>query len=180
MIEKKYSKLDYRTIGDRIKTLRGSMKQIDFAALFGIEQQNVSKIERAKLKPSINLLRQISLHFNKPLEWLLEETAEIKPPTNAPTKEPSPSYPDPDPELLLQQTAKILRTNSSFRKALDSNIQAFHEAVTMREDLDVARAQLNECQILLHQQAQRIEHLEAELKSMRDKGTVVGAESSSS
>jgi len=72
MNDKKKSELDYAAIGKRLKFLRGNMQQLDFAELFGIKrQQDVSKMENGKLKPSLDILRKISLHFNRPIEWLL-------------------------------------------------------------------------------------------------------------
>jgi predicted RNase H-like nuclease (RuvC/YqgF family) len=58
----------------------------------------------------------------------------------------------PSPDILLRKAAKVLRSNSSFCRALDSNIESFHEAIELREDLDIARAELKQCQVTLAEQ----------------------------
>jgi len=73
--------LDYKGIGGRIKELRGTMKQECFAKKFGVLQQDVSKIERAKLKPSHDLLFNLSVFYGKSMDWLLTGQGEMLAPS---------------------------------------------------------------------------------------------------
>ncbi len=90
--------------------------------------------------------------------------------------------PYPTPDTLLRKAAKVLRSNSSFRSALNSNIESFHEAIELREELDIAQVELKQCQIMLanqtvkidglqqrnEQQQQEIEVLKAQVKLLSD------------
>lgn len=88
MIENNIPELNFIEIGQRIKKLRDKMKQEEFADIFGIKQQDVSKIENAVIKPSHDLLLKLSLHYKKTIEWILTEKNE---PLSV-IKEPSPGY----------------------------------------------------------------------------------------
>lgn len=171
MCENKYSQLDYNQIGQRIKLLRDKMQQSEFAKLFGLEQQDISKIENAKVKPSPDLLFKISVHFKKPMEWILTGPTYTEANNlQLPIHEPHSSYLDSD--ILIRKTAKVLRSDTSFRKALDSNIEAFHEAVVMREELDIAKAELADCRHQIAQQNHNIETMREqhaiEMQELRD------------
>lgn len=165
--EKKYSALDYEAVGKRIKQLRGKMQQAEFAEIFGIAQQDISRIELAKVKPSPDLLLKISVHYGKTIDWLVtgeyESPADTISPRNTAAEVTAP-YSDPD--HLIRKTAKVLRSNSSFCKALDSNIEAFHEAVEMREELDIARAQIADCQHQLDQHKQEMTDMKTHYESV--------------
>lgn len=80
------------------------------------------------------------------------------------------SYPEPD--HLIRKTTKVLQSDTAFRRALDSNIEAFHEAVMLREDLLSTRQQLTECQRLLKEQNRTIESMQTqhalEIEELRD------------
>lgn len=54
---------------------------------------------------------------------------------------PESSYPD----HLVHKTRTVLTSDTVFRRALDSNIEAFHEAVTMKEQLAATKAALSQC-----------------------------------
>lgn len=169
--EKKYQNLDYEAIGRRIKSLRDNMQQSEFAKLFDICQQDISKIERAKLKPSPDLLLKISLRFGKSVEWLMTGQYDMKKPPDVKVCEDATTYHDPDP--LIRKTAKILRSNTSFRRALDSNIEAFHEAVLLREDLDVAMVELSECRAELNSQKKIIEEMRIKISQLEAQKSAV-------
>lgn len=147
MDENKYSNLDYEAIGRRIKLLRGNMQQIEFANEIGLKQQDVSKIEKAKLKPSLDVLRKISLRFGKTIEWILtgQNTIVSYAPANESAKvimealtpyasstniSPSCSPPDVQDALKYAITAyKILTSGTGYASALKENITWFDEAV---------------------------------------------------
>jgi hypothetical protein len=47
---------------------------------------------------------------------------------------------------LLELTADVLSTDSVYRSALESNVKAFHDAVSARKQLAIAEAKLAQCQ----------------------------------
>ena len=75
-IKKFYTEIDYKNIGERIKSLRGLKSQEDFAKDFGLSQVDVSRIERGEVKPSTEILYNICIKYEKDLAWILtgEET----------------------------------------------------------------------------------------------------------
>lgn len=64
---------------------------------------------------------------------------------------------------LLSKTRAILESDSPYRRALDSNIVAFHEAVKTREELDRCKAQLYELKDIVEKLRTEV----AELKATR-------------
>src|SRR2546423_14271609 len=65
------SKLDLVAIGFRIKKLRGDMFQEELASHLQISQGHLSKIERGKIAPSIEILIWLSDKFHKSIDWIL-------------------------------------------------------------------------------------------------------------
>lgn len=59
-------------IGLRIKELRNKekMTQIDFSTKIGIDNSQLSKIEKGKLMPTLQQLMEISSIFNTSIDWL--------------------------------------------------------------------------------------------------------------
>jgi transcriptional regulator with XRE-family HTH domain len=64
-------KIDLVAIGARIKKLRGPTLQEDFAAYLRVSQGHLSKIERGKIGPSLEMLIVLSDKFGKSVDWLL-------------------------------------------------------------------------------------------------------------
>ena len=64
-------KVDLEGIGYRIRSLRGEMLQEDFAKYLGISQGQLSKIERGKLAPTVEILIRLVKKFGKSADWLL-------------------------------------------------------------------------------------------------------------
>jgi transcriptional regulator with XRE-family HTH domain len=64
-------KIDLVAIGTRIKKLRGDTLQEDFAAYLNVSQGHLSKIERGKIGPSLEMLIALSDKFRKSVDWLL-------------------------------------------------------------------------------------------------------------
>jgi transcriptional regulator with XRE-family HTH domain len=63
--------VDLAAIGARIKKLRGPILQQEFAAHLDISQGHLSKIERGKISPSLELLVLLSARFHKSIDWIL-------------------------------------------------------------------------------------------------------------
>ena len=64
-------KTDLLAIGSRIRTLRGDTLQEELAAYLHIRQGQLSKIERGKAAPSIEVLILLSERFRKSVDWIL-------------------------------------------------------------------------------------------------------------
>ena len=65
------SKVDLTAIGSRIKKLRGTMLQEELAAHLDVSQGHLSKIERGKIAPSLEVLISLSTRFHKTVDWIL-------------------------------------------------------------------------------------------------------------
>ena len=65
------AKVDLEGIGHRIRSLRNEMLQEDLARYLGISQGQLSKIERGKLGPTVEILIRLVLKFGKSADWIL-------------------------------------------------------------------------------------------------------------
>jgi transcriptional regulator with XRE-family HTH domain len=97
-----YVAIDYIALGSKIKHVRGTATQADFAKQFGITRAEVSKIERGEVRPTAELLYNICLKHHLSLEWMLsghepslesaqEELFKEEPVKAAPIKEGPPA-----------------------------------------------------------------------------------------
>jgi len=64
-------KVDLSAIGSRIKTIRGAMSQQEFATALRITQGHLSKIERGKVAPTVQVLLLLSRQFHTSADWIL-------------------------------------------------------------------------------------------------------------
>ena len=110
-------------LADRLRELRGSMSQSDFAAKIGVKQTSYSSWERGVKDPLAQTLVQISNTLGVSADWLLglsDERGLAQ--TAAPVAPPRPIAPKltPDTATLMQQindlTARVkaLETQPSF------------------------------------------------------------------
>ena len=58
-------------IGKRIRELRGEERQIDFARFLGVTQGQLSKVEKGKLAPSVEVLLRLRERFGTSTDWIL-------------------------------------------------------------------------------------------------------------
>ena len=65
------SKVDLTVVGSRIKKLRGTMLQEELATHLDVSQGHLSKIERGKIAPSLEMLILLSERFHKTIDWIL-------------------------------------------------------------------------------------------------------------
>jgi transcriptional regulator with XRE-family HTH domain len=69
---KKNFTLDWKSVGRRIRELRGfDTKQSELAEALGIAQSYISAIERGLKEPSATILYRIAKLYGKTIEWLL-------------------------------------------------------------------------------------------------------------
>jgi transcriptional regulator with XRE-family HTH domain len=67
-------KPDLKAIGLRIKGLRGDMRQEDLAVQLGVSQGQLSKVERGKIAPTLEMLLALANRFSKSLNWIVGGT----------------------------------------------------------------------------------------------------------
>lgn len=67
-------------VADRLRKIRGSRSQKEFAQLIGISQQKVSNFERGILLPSIPTLIRIARESGVYIDWLLTGEGPMRPP----------------------------------------------------------------------------------------------------
>jgi transcriptional regulator with XRE-family HTH domain len=65
-------KADLMAIGSRIRAIRGEVLQEELAAFLHIRQGQLSKIERGKSAPSIDVLLLLSERFHRAIDWILK------------------------------------------------------------------------------------------------------------
>jgi len=64
-------KKEPKTLGERIRFLRGDMTQTEFADILRIKQAMISRYESDKETPSPRVLLRIGQFSNRTIEWLL-------------------------------------------------------------------------------------------------------------
>lgn len=64
-------KPDLKEIGLRIRALRGDMRQEEVASQLGISQGQLSKVERGKVPPTLEILLGVATKFGKSLDWIV-------------------------------------------------------------------------------------------------------------
>jgi DNA-binding XRE family transcriptional regulator len=146
MNEKNIPNFNIAEVGNRIKIVRGTIQQTDFATLFLLKQQDISKIERGKIKPPLELLFKISIHFGISLEWLITGQGKMHQ-ANIGIAEIESIYGISRNDSistgdLVTKTIDILKSNSVYSTALKSNIEAFHHAMNYEEENNKKTAEL--------------------------------------
>jgi transcriptional regulator with XRE-family HTH domain len=68
------SKPDLTAIGLRIRALRGDIRQEDLALQLGVSQGQLSKVERGRIAPTLEMLLALSNRFSKSLNWIVRGT----------------------------------------------------------------------------------------------------------
>lgn len=71
MIKGRRKLADWEAIGARIRELRGEVLQAEFAAFLGMSQGQLSKVERGKLGPTVEVLLRLLEKFGKSSDWIL-------------------------------------------------------------------------------------------------------------
>ena len=71
MAARSKAKADVKAIGERIREIRGEELQEELAVYLGISQGQLSKIERGKMAPTVEILVRLSEKFGKSVDWIL-------------------------------------------------------------------------------------------------------------
>ncbi len=64
-------KKEPKSLGERVRMLRGDLTQSDFAEALNIKQAMISRYEADKETPSPRVLLRIAQYSGKSMEWLL-------------------------------------------------------------------------------------------------------------
>ena len=65
------ARVDLAAIGERIKKMRGQILQEELCRHLHVTQGHLSKIERGKIAPSLEVLILLSDRFRKSVDWIL-------------------------------------------------------------------------------------------------------------
>jgi transcriptional regulator with XRE-family HTH domain len=68
---RKVPKLDLTAIGQRIRGLRGDLRQEEFAPQLNISQAQLSKVERGVVAPTLEVLFGLALKFEESIDWIV-------------------------------------------------------------------------------------------------------------
>ena len=60
-----------KTLGERIRSIRGVLTQVDFAEALGIKQAMISRYEAGKETPSPRILLRMAIYSGQSIEWFL-------------------------------------------------------------------------------------------------------------
>lgn len=60
-----------KTLGERIKAIRGMTSQMQFSSSLGIAQTKLSRYERNTTPPDLDFLLKLSRQYSVSLEWLI-------------------------------------------------------------------------------------------------------------
>ncbi len=71
MAARSKAKADLKAIGERIREIRGEVLQEELAVYLGISQGQLSKIERGKTAPTVEILVRLSERFGKSVDWIV-------------------------------------------------------------------------------------------------------------
>ncbi len=64
-------KLDLKGIGLRIRGLRADIRQEELASQLGVSQGQLSKVERGRVAPTLEILLGVATKFGKSLDWIV-------------------------------------------------------------------------------------------------------------
>ena len=71
MAARSKARADLKAIGERIREIRGEVLQEELAVYLGISQGQLSKIERGKMAPTVEILVRLSDKFGKSVDWIV-------------------------------------------------------------------------------------------------------------
>ena len=124
---------------ERLKLIRlkiGGISQANLSKQLGIPVHKIKDIESGKIKLSVDLALLLEECFNFNFRWLL--TGEGKMLCEKGTNEAYPENSlDKDAESdLITKTVEILKSESIYKAALISHINAFHSSIRSQETMN--------------------------------------------
>ncbi len=120
---------------DRLKALRGNMKQAEFARKLGVAQNSYHRYEAGERVPDINVLSQMASVLGVSADWLLgrgEEKDGVSAGYRAPGRVAEPQAEDgaycPNPDqkdkTIANQAESIVNLTRSLAKLVGSGLSA--------------------------------------------------------
>lgn len=65
-------KLDWPSIADRLREIRGETSQVELGEKLGVTQNVVSRYERGRVRPPLEYLSSAAAYGKVTLDWLIE------------------------------------------------------------------------------------------------------------
>jgi transcriptional regulator with XRE-family HTH domain len=118
-----------KTLKGRLRELRGSLSQADFASKLGVTQQTYGNWENGNTEPKIDKIIEISQDFFVTVDWLFGRS-DIRTETSKP--EPPPSR---DRQITDEDVSKIIDQNSKLSNAAQDLGQAHKELMSINGEL---------------------------------------------
>lgn len=148
-------------MGSRLKKARISLglNQSAFAKGLAIDRgpSTISEWERGVYEPGKEMLKKISQKYLISLYWLITGEGSMfeKSTPHIETQAPCVKHADQSHiniQDMLRKTGEILQSNTIYRTALTSNINAFHQSILVERDMKAMEAHMN----ILEQQMQKL------------------------
>ena len=154
------------TLGHRIRQTRGDESQDAFANRLNINKNTLGFYERDERTPNATFVADICKQECIATDWLLYGEGPMRRGETAPAAaspaQPQPSPPEEDFKMvdMVTKTVEVLESDTIYRTALASNINAFHQAVRSERTL----ARLEERMELLEKRVEELASENAYLK----------------
>lgn len=151
----------------------GCKKQEQLADMLNISASDFSA--RKRRGTLTKLIEKKAYKNNISYDWIKTGQGEMMAGsgTGTPISEPQTAYHGHPPSSyehpLIKKTRTVLESDSVYRRALDSNIEAFHEAVRTRDELQCCRVEISQLQQAVNMLREEV----AELKTREPKKKVV-------
>ncbi|WP_165352067.1 helix-turn-helix domain-containing protein [Solidesulfovibrio carbinolicus] len=155
------------------------MKQDDFAAKLGVTTVTLQNYFKSVRLPSSDFIKQTCVEFSVHPEWLLMGSGPMRrgeAAKEAPAPAPAPAeafLTAPQEEFrmsdMLTKTAEVLESDTIYRTALASNINAFHQAVRSERTLARIEERMAEWEAKTDAMVKRMEELERENRELKQR-----------
>ena len=154
------------SLGERLKALRGKRSQDEFSQLIEININTLRGYEQGSRSPNADTIVGICEKTNTSPNWLLfgegpMRRGETDPAAASPAQ---PQAPPPEEDFkmvdMVTKTVEVLESDTIYRTALASNINAFHQAVRSERTL----AQLEERMVALETRMEELANENSQLK----------------
>ena len=112
-------------LGEKIKALRKrrSLSQEELSSEIGINSNHLSRLERGKFQPSVDVLKRLSKTFDVSIDYLLSDDEETQPEINIENKTLTERVRlivtlDPDDQLAIERVIDSMLTKQRMKKLL--------------------------------------------------------------
>ncbi len=191
---------NFEEILGRLKLVFGVETDTDFARCMGFKQGSVSGAKQKQAIPPAWIM-EVAVSKGVSADWLLTGEGEMRRGTSTETTQANlvketvgklQGWTPPSPDAasisndrnrrsisiadMLAKTAKVLESDTVYREALYSNIEAFHHGVTMDERVDKMEQQFSQAMASFQSQLDQLrdenQQLRHELEESRAQSSV--------